>query len=56
LFLALPGSALWPYNWPYREGEDLPWSQGRRVRAVIAGADTGAHIAVPARLSASGIR
>jgi hypothetical protein len=39
LFLAVPGSALWPYNWPYSEryrmGEDMPWPQGCRVRAVI---------------------
>jgi hypothetical protein len=36
LLLAPPGSALWPYNSPYVEGEDIPWSQDRRVRAVIA--------------------
>ena len=42
LFLALPGSALWPYNWPYSEGEDIPWSQTAGYARSSPQADTSA--------------
>jgi hypothetical protein len=33
LFLDLPGSALWPYNWPYSEGERMP--PGHRTAGYV---------------------
>jgi hypothetical protein len=46
LFLALSGSALWPYNWPYSEGEGMPRSTGARSSPQ---AGTSAHMGVPTR-------
>ena len=53
LFLALPGSALWPYNWPY--SERYRWAKtcpGHRTAACGRSsprAGTSAHVAVSAR-------
>ena len=43
LFLALPGSALWPYNWPYGEGGDMPRPQAHGHRRGSARAHTWPH-------------
>jgi hypothetical protein len=49
LFLALQGSALWPYNWPYGEGERHAQVTGTRSSPR---ARTSAHMASSAHVGA----
>jgi len=48
LFLALPGSAPWPYNWPYTEGEDIPGHRTAGCARSSPQAGTSALVAASA--------